>query len=498
MIRKHALSGCLSLVVAVLAPAALPAGDASPVPPSAPQSTASPNSLLSGDWGLSGNLEDLRLSGGQIRVTNRFTLDGHYDHERFLVNLTPQGSEDNVAESAGWDGELFYLIAHYPNYSAADAGKALRDLPRTESLGKVEPTVFSRYATPGLASVLLAFAGTNALERLQSGNDIFILNGQRRYPEENNTFKVKRGPSSLDLEAICHGGEERGPAGFVPIQGFAAGFTRWTYHADLNLRDPSNGVISVRYRRFHPSKGKLLLETQVTGQIQLRPDRNPVSVFRPAITESSLLVDDYGCRPMLFPHNKGIVDQCCIYPLTNHVWDFDRRAIATHFVAIREMLARPDSLDPKLQDEPLRKFRPPSSRPVAPDFTVKTLSAETVQLANLRGKYVLLAFWSTTCAPCIGEIPALKETYDAFGKDGRLAMLSLALDDQPEKVEALIKKHQMPWPQALLTRKFADPVAQSYHVSVIPSVILISPDGKILDYLAGGIKSSVAAWLQKP
>ena len=56
---------------------------------------------------------------------------------------------------------------------------------------------------------------------------------------------------------------------------------------------------------------------------------------------------------MLFPHNKGIVDQCFIYPLTNQVWDFDRRAIATRFAAIREMLARPDSLDPKLRDEPL-------------------------------------------------------------------------------------------------------------------------------------------------
>ena len=111
MIRKNALIGCLSLVVAVLAPPTLPAGDASPVPPSAPPSTASPNSLLSGGWGLSGNIEDSRLSGGQIRFTNRFTLDGHYDHGRFLVNLTPQDSEDNVAESAGWDGELFYLKA---------------------------------------------------------------------------------------------------------------------------------------------------------------------------------------------------------------------------------------------------------------------------------------------------------------------------------------------------------------------------------------------------
>ena len=498
MIRKNALMGCLSMVFVILASGQPPAGAASPAPPSTKLPTASPASFLSGIWSLSGNIEDLRLSGGQIWATNCFTFDGHYDNGRFLVDMIPHGSMDNVAESAGWDGELFYLVQHYPKYSSADVGKELRDLPRTESLGKIEPTVFSRYATPGLDSVLLAFADTNALDRLQSGKDIFILNGLRRYPEENNTFKVKRGPSSLDIEAICHGGEERGPAGFVPIQGFAEGFTRWTYHADLNLRDPSNGVISMQYLRFHPSKGKLLLETKVTGQIQLGPDPNPVSLFRPAMSESSLLVDDYGGRPMLFPLNKGIVDQCFIYRLTNHVWDFDRSVIATRFAAIREMLARPDSLDPKLRDEPLRKFRPPSSRPVAPDFTVKTLSAETVQLAGLRGKYVLLAFWSTTCAPCIGEIPALKETYDAFGKDGRLAMLSLALDDQPEKVEALIKKYQMPWPQALLTRQFADPVAQSYHVKGIPMVVLISPDGKIIDYLAGSIKSLVAARLEKP
>ena len=43
----------------------------------------------------------------------------------------------------------------------------------------------------------------------------------------------------------------------------------------------------------------------------------------------------------------------------------------------------------------------------APDFVLNNLNGEKVSLARYRGKVVILNFWSTTCAPCLEEIPSL-------------------------------------------------------------------------------------------
>jgi peroxiredoxin len=133
---------------------------------------------------------------------------------------------------------------------------------------------------------------------------------------------------------------------------------------------------------------------------------------------------------------------------------------------------------------------------VAPDFTTRDLKGDRMRLADLRGKYVLLNFWSTTCAPCIGEIPDLQETYKTFKNDDRVVMISLALDPSEREVKALLKKYQMPWRQVILRGEFDDPIARAYKVTGIPNTLIIGPDGKLVGYgrdLANVIKTGANA-----
>ena len=134
---------------------------------------------------------------------------------------------------------------------------------------------------------------------------------------------------------------------------------------------------------------------------------------------------------------------------------------------------------------------------VAPDFTTRDLNGEALSLAGLRGKYVLLNFWSTTCGPCIGEIPELQKTYERFKHDDRVVMISLALDSSERKVKAFVKEHAMLWRQTILPGEFDDPIARAFKVSAIPTTLIIGPDGKVAGHdLTLGIvikKSATAA-----
>src|SRR5688500_1699110 len=45
----------------------------------------------------------------------------------------------------------------------------------------------------------------------------------------------------------------------------------------------------------------------------------------------------------------------------------------------------------------------------APDFALPDADGKQVRLSQFRGKTVVLNFWTTTCQPCLEEMPSLAE-----------------------------------------------------------------------------------------
>lgn len=127
--------------------------------------------------------------------------------------------------------------------------------------------------------------------------------------------------------------------------------------------------------------------------------------------------------------------------------------------------------------EPVRTL---SAGQVAPPFATRTLDGKPLDLADYRGKVVLLNFWATWCGPCVKEIPDLTALYDRFGRNPRFAMISLSIDDDAETVRSFLKTHPMPWVQGLLDDKDREAIMKKYDVAAIPATFLIGPDAKLL------------------
>ena len=121
----------------------------------------------------------------------------------------------------------------------------------------------------------------------------------------------------------------------------------------------------------------------------------------------------------------------------------------------------------------------------APDFSARSIDGAEYRLSSFRGRYVLLDFWAVACAPCRDAMPALEAIHqDYSGED--LVILGIDIGEERLTVETFLKTTPAPYPILLDTRF---DVAKLFSVNVVPTFILIDPDGKIVDRQVGYIKA---------
>ena len=111
----------------------------------------------------------------------------------------------------------------------------------------------------------------------------------------------------------------------------------------------------------------------------------------------------------------------------------------------------------------------------APAYAAASLAGDSVSLAALRGKVVLLNVWATWCHPCRDEIPELQALHERYGARGlELVGVSVDAESADEAIRAFTRDFRMTYP---VWRDPAERVSAQFHVVGVPATFLIDREG---------------------
>ena len=139
--------------------------------------------------------------------------------------------------------------------------------------------------------------------------------------------------------------------------------------------------------------------------------------------------------------------------------------------------------------------RPPEAMDAEfPTLQLAMIDGTPYDLAQHRGKWVVVNFWATWCKPCVKEMPELS-ALDAMRE--HVEVIGLAYDDSdPKDIQAFLRQHPVSYPIAIVDT--FDPPKSFATPRGLPTTYLIAPNGKLAKKFmgpvtAGDIESAIAA-----
>ena len=132
---------------------------------------------------------------------------------------------------------------------------------------------------------------------------------------------------------------------------------------------------------------------------------------------------------------------------------------------------------------------PALARPAVPALVVQTFDGKTFDLAQHRGKWVVVNFWATWCNPCLKEIPDL----DALDRArDNVEVIGLAYEEiERADMLAFLKEHPISYPIAVID--VYKPPADFEIPKGLPMTYLIAPDGTVAHQFLGPVATTELA-----
>ncbi len=119
----------------------------------------------------------------------------------------------------------------------------------------------------------------------------------------------------------------------------------------------------------------------------------------------------------------------------------------------------------------------------APAVAYTLLDGSASNIAQLRGKVVLVNFWATSCTTCVQEMPQITATYDKYKARGYDTLAVAMSYDTPAYVAQFAQTRQLPFAVAFdrdgtLAKGFGD-------VQLTPTSVLLNRRGEVVKRYVG-------------
>jgi thiol-disulfide isomerase/thioredoxin len=115
----------------------------------------------------------------------------------------------------------------------------------------------------------------------------------------------------------------------------------------------------------------------------------------------------------------------------------------------------------------------------------KSFGGQAVDLAKLKGKVVLIHYWSSDIDACKIDLPAIEKM---VGKYEGFAVIGVTLDDNRAQVENYLRGNTLPWPNIWEEGGMNNRLANEMGILTQPTMILVDATGKVVNRNIHAIK----------
>jgi thiol-disulfide isomerase/thioredoxin len=106
-------------------------------------------------------------------------------------------------------------------------------------------------------------------------------------------------------------------------------------------------------------------------------------------------------------------------------------------------------------------------------------NGDSLKLSEIKGKTILLEFWSSWCSPCRKENPNLVKTYKKFKPKG-FEIFAVSLDEDKNSWLKAIEKDRLNWKHVSDLKGDGNEASLIYGINGIPDNFLIAENGEII------------------